>query len=155
MTDIPNILVLCTGNACRSQMLHGYLQDLLGARANVFSAGLEAHGVHPLAVRVMGEDGISIAHHTSDTVGEYLSISFAHVLTVCANAHAIRPLFATKARQHHRAFPDPALTQGTIAERLVQFRAVRDQLKAYALAFVATEFATSSRPDGQPRRLVA
>ena len=155
MTCIPNILVLCTGNSCRSQMLHGYLQDLLGARANVFSAGLEAHGINPLAARVMGEEGISIAHHTSDTVGEYLSFSFAHVLTVCDNAHSIRPLFAARARQHHRAFPDPAQTRGAIAERLAQFRAVRDQLKAYALAFVGEEFATSTHTDGQRRRLVA
>ena len=103
----------------------------------------------------MGEDGISIAHHTSDTVGEYLSFSFAHVLTVCDNANSIRPLFAAGARQHHRAFPGLAKTRGTIAERLAQFRAVRDQLKAYALAFVGEEFATSNHTDEQRRRLVA
>ena len=149
MPVTPNILVLCTGNSCRSQMLHGYLQDLLGARANVFSAGLEAHGVNSLAVRVMGEVGINISHHTSDTVGEYLGFSFAHVLTVCDYAHTLRPSFAAGARQHHQPFPDLAKATGTMAERLVQFRAVRDQLKAYAQAFVQQEFAMPKHADGQ------
>jgi arsenate reductase (thioredoxin) len=155
MTSIPNILVLCTGNSCRSQMLHGYLQELLGARANVFSAGLEASGISPLAVRVMNEDGISIAHHTSDTVGEYLSFSFAHVLTVCDDAYSLHPLIAARAHQHYRAFPDPAQTRGTIAERLVQFRIVRDQLKSYAQHFVGKEFTTLVSPNRQQHMLVA
>lgn len=86
-------------------------------------------------------------------MGEYLGLAFAHVLTVCDRADALRPLFAAGARQHHRAFPDPGSAPGTIVERLVQYRAVRYQLKAYAQALVRKGFATLARTNtGAARR---
>ena len=132
------VLVLGTGNNSRSQMLHGYLQHLLGPLAHVFSTGLDADGVHPLAVRVMAEDGVDIAAHTSDRVAHCLHLRFAHVVTVCDHAPWCGwPAAAPGARQHHCPVPDPAAGAAGPAP----FRAVRDQLKAYAHAFVRAEFA--------------
>lgn len=126
LTMLPAILVLCTGNSCRSQLLHGYLQQLLGDRAAVYSAGVEVHGVNPKAVRVMAEDGVDISRHTSNHVDEYAAVPFAYVLTVCDHAHEVCPVFLAAGRKLHHNFPDPAKATGTPAEVLHQFRAVRD-----------------------------
>lgn len=135
MTTPPNILVLCTGNSCRSQLLHGYLQQLLGARAAVFSAGVETHGLNPRAVRVMAEDGVDIAHHTSNHVAEYAHVPFAYVLTVCDHASEVCPVFPSTAKRLHHNFSDPAKATGSEAEVMQQFRLVRNQVKAYAQEF--------------------
>jgi len=71
---MKKILVLCTGNSCRSQMVHGYLENLLQGKAHIYSAGIEIHGVNPRAIQIMKEDGIDISHHTSNHVNEYLNI---------------------------------------------------------------------------------
>ncbi|TPG72074.1 arsenate reductase ArsC [Hymenobacter nivis] len=136
----PNILVLCTGNSCRSQLLHGYLQQLLGDRAAVYSAGVEVHGVNPKAVQVMAEDGVDISRYTSNHVDEYAAVLFAYVLTVCDHAQEVCPVFPAAATQLHHNFPDPAKATGTPEEILGQFRAVRNQVKAYAQAFAGTYF---------------
>jgi len=143
MTTKPNILVLCTGNSCRSQLLHGYLAQLLGPRATVYSAGVETHGLNPRAVRVMAEDGVDISHHTSNHVDEYAAVPFAYVLTVCDHAREVCPVFPSSAQQLHHNFPDPAQATGTEAAVLSQFRAVRDAVKAYAQDFVQKHFAAS------------
>ncbi|MGI4762462.1 MAG: arsenate reductase ArsC [Janthinobacterium lividum] len=132
ITTLPNILVLCTGNSCRSQLLHGYLQQLLGERAAVYSAGVETHGLNPRAVQVMAEDGVDISHHTSNHVDEYAAVPFDYVLTVCDHAQEVCPVFPSSARKLHHNFPDPAKATGSEAEVLGQFRAVRNQVKAYA-----------------------
>lgn len=77
------ILVLCTGNSCRSQMAQGYLEFFGGDAVEVYSAGIEAHGVNPRAIAIMQEDGMDISHHTSKTISEYTGIEFDHVITVC------------------------------------------------------------------------
>lgn len=143
MTNPPNILVLCTGNSCRSQLLHGYLTQLLGHRAGVYSAGIETHGLNPRAVRVMAEDGIDISHHTSNHVDEYAAVPFAFVITVCDHANEVCPVFPSSAQKLHHNFPDPAKATGTEEEIMAQFRAVRDQVKAYAEAFVRGPFAAA------------
>ncbi|QKG54628.1 arsenate reductase ArsC [Hymenobacter sp. BRD67] len=135
-----NILVLCTGNSCRSQLLHGYLQRLLGEKARVYSAGVEVHGLNPRAVRVMAEDGVNISQHTSNHVQEYAQVPFDYVLTVCDHANEVCPVFPSLAKKRHHNFPDPAKATGSEDEILAQFRAVREQVKAYAQAFVAEEF---------------
>jgi arsenate reductase len=140
MAEIPNILVLCTGNSCRSQLLHGYLHQLLGEHAHVYSAGVETHGLNPLAVQVMREDGIDISHHTSNHVEEYAHIPFDYVMTVCDHAREVCPVFPSSAKKLHHNFPDPAKATGTEEEILQQFRAVRNQVKAYAQAFVREHF---------------
>lgn len=141
MANPPIILVLCTGNSCRSQLLHGYLQQLLGERATVYSAGVETHGLNPRAVQVMAEDGLDIGHHTSNHVAEYAAVPFAYVLTVCDHAQEVCPVFPSSAHKLHHNFPDPAKATGSEAEIVAQFRAVRDQVKAYAQGFARQYFA--------------
>jgi arsenate reductase len=140
MATLPNILVLCTGNSCRSQLLHGYLQQLLAGRATVYSAGVETHGLNPRAVQTMAEDGVDIAHHTSNHVDEYAAVPFAYVLTVCDHASEVCPVFPSSARRLHHNFPDPAKATGSEEEVRQQFRAVRDQVKAYARQFASQHF---------------
>jgi arsenate reductase len=136
----PDILVLCTGNSCRSQLLHGYLQQYLGARATVYSAGVEVHGLNPRAVRVMAEDGLDISHHTSNHVDEYAHVPFAYVLTVCDHAQEVCPVFPSSATKLHHSFSDPAKATGSDEEIMQQFRAVRGQVKHYAQAFAGQYF---------------
>jgi arsenate reductase len=134
-----NILVLCTGNSCRSQIAHGYLQHFAGNKAQVYSAGIEVHGVNPRAIATMMEDGIDISHHTSNNVNEYLSINFDFVITVCDNANEACPVFPSTAKKFHQNFPDPAKTIGTEEEIKQQFAQVRQQIKTFCKNFVATE----------------
>ena len=143
MTDKKNVLVLCTGNSCRSQLLHGYLTEILGERATVYGAGVETHGVNPRAVAVMAEVGVDIAHHTSNHVDEYANVPFDYVITVCDHAQERCPVFPSSARQLHHNFPDPAKATGTEAEIMQQFRVVREQVKTYAQQFAHSHFGLS------------
>jgi arsenate reductase len=130
------ILVLCTGNSCRSQIAEGYLRHFANDKAEVFSAGVETHGVNPKAIAIMQEDGIDISHHTSNNVDEYRNIDFDFVITVCDNAKEHCPYFPTKAEKFHHNFPDPAKAVGTEDEIMAEFRAVRQLIKAYAQQFI-------------------
>ncbi len=143
MSDKKNVLVLCTGNSCRSQLLHGYLAQALGERAAVYSAGVEVHGLNPRAVRVMAEDGVDISHHTSNHVEEYAAVPFDYVITVCDHANEVCPVFPSTAKKRHHNFPDPAKATGSEDEIMHQFRRVRDQVKAYAHDFVRAQFQTT------------
>ena len=131
-----NILVLCTGNSCRSQIAEGYLRHFAGNKATIFSAGIETHGVNPRAVEIMKEDGIDISNHTSNHVDEYLEVHFDYVITVCDNAKEACPYFPTKAVKYHHNFPDPAKATGTEEEISKEFRKVRDLIKAYSKDFI-------------------
>lgn len=133
------ILVLCTGNSCRSQMAEGYLRHFAGDKAVIVSAGVETHGVHPKAIAIMQEDGIDIAHHTSNNLDEYLDIDFDFVITVCDNAKENCPFFPTKALRFHHNFPDPAKAIGTEDEIKEQFRHTRELIKDYSRKFVAEQ----------------
>src|SRR5476651_829221 len=135
---MKNILVLCTGNSCRSQLAEGYLRHFAGSKANIYSAGIETHGVNPKAIQVMGEDHIDISAHTSNHVDEYLNIPFDYVITVCDNANEACPFFPGKVQRFHENFPDPAKAKGTPEEIINEFRRVRDMIKAYAADFVQT-----------------
>lgn len=143
---MKTILVLCTGNSARSQMAHGYLQYFadqpteahggsnVGKSAQVYSAGVAPHGVNPLAIQVMAEDGIDISHHTSNHVDEYTSLPIDYAITVCDNAREQCPYFPSSARMVHHSFSDPS--HAPEAERLAQFRVVRDEIKAYCRQFI-------------------
>jgi arsenate reductase len=133
---MKNILVLCTGNSCRSQLAEGYLRSFAGEKAKIYSAGIETHGVNPKAVQVMAEDGIDISYHTSNHVDEYLSVPFDYVITVCDNANEACPFFPGQTKRFHYNFPDPAKASGTAEEVMNQFRNVRDMIKTYAADFV-------------------
>jgi arsenate reductase len=130
------ILVLCTGNSCRSQMAEGYLRHYARDRAEIFSAGIETHGVNPKAVTVMKEDGIDISDQTSNLVDEYQALNFDFVITVCDKAREQCPVFPSSAKQVHQDFPDPAKAKGTEQEIMDVFRNVRQQIKIYCRQFV-------------------
>ena len=133
---MKRILVLCVGNSCRSQIAEGYLRHFAKGKAEVFSAGVETHGVNPKAIEVMKEDGIDISGHTSNHVDEYQHQTFHYVLTVCENGKDRCPYFPALEKQFHHNFPDPAAAKGTPEEVLNEFRKVRDDIKAYCQNFV-------------------
>jgi arsenate reductase len=133
---MKNILVLCTGNSCRSQIAEGYLRYFAGNKANIYSAGIEIHGVNPKAIQVMADDGIDISAHTSNHVDEYLTIPFDVVVTVCDNANEACPYSPGNVQRFHYNFPDPAKATGTPGEVLNEFKRVRDMIKIYAADFV-------------------
>lgn len=133
---MKKILVLCTGNSCRSQIADGYLKHFAGPKAQVYSAGVETHGVNPRAIETMREDGIDISTHTSNNVNEYVAIDFDYVITVCDNAKERCPFFPSNAQKFHYNFPDPAKATGTEAEITAEFRRVRQLIKDYCEQFV-------------------
>ncbi|MCO5237049.1 MAG: arsenate reductase ArsC [Chitinophagaceae bacterium] len=130
------ILVLCTGNSCRSQIAEGYLRYFANNKADVYSAGVETHGVNPKAIATMQEDGMDISNHTSNNIDEYYDIDFDFVITVCDNAKERCPFFPTKAKKFHQNFPDPAKATGTEEEIIAEFRKVRQLIKKYCRQFV-------------------
>jgi arsenate reductase len=130
------ILVLCTGNSCRSQIAEGYLRYFANNQADVYSAGVETHGVNPRAIATMQEDGLDISNHTSNNIEEYANIEFDFVITVCDNAKERCPYFPSHAKRCHYNFPDPAKASGTEEEVREQFRQVRQQIKSYCKRFI-------------------
>ena len=130
------ILVLCTGNSCRSQIAEGYLKHFAGDKADVYSAGIETHGVNPRAIAIMKEDGIDISGHTSNNIDEYRNIDFDYVITVCDHAKENCPYFPTNAVKFHQNFPDPAKATGSEEEIMARFREVRKMIKDYCNKFV-------------------
>ena len=134
---MKNILVLCTGNSCRSQIAHGYFEHFTdGRKVKVFSAGVETHGVNPRAIATMQADGIDISNNTSNNISEYFDVNFDFVLTVCDNAKERCPYFPTKAKKFHFNFPDPAKATGTEEEIMQEFEDVREMIKSYVKSFV-------------------
>lgn len=136
---IPRILVLCTGNSCRSQIAEGYLRLFAGDKAQIFSAGIEAHGLNPKAIATMAADGVDISHHTSDTIDAYEGMDFDILLTVCDNAAERCPVFPGTAKRLHHNFSDPAKAVGTDEEVMEAFAKVRDEIKAFCKALVQNE----------------
>ena len=134
---MKKILVLCTGNSCRSQMAEGYLKFFTGNQAEIYSAGIEAHGVNPRAMATMMEDGIDISNQTSNRIDEYRKIDFDFVITVCDNAKEKCPFFPSSAKKLHHNFKDPARVSGTEEEIKLQFRKVRQQIKNYCKQIVS------------------
>jgi len=133
---MKNVLILCTGNSCRSQMAEGYLHHFASDRAKIYSAGVETHGVNPKAIAIMAEDGIDISKHTSNNLDEYLDIPFDYIITVCDHAKERCPVFPSKAQQFHENFPDPAKATGTEIAIQTSFRSTRNLIKDYLKDFV-------------------
>jgi arsenate reductase len=128
---MKRILFVCTHNAGRSQMAEGYLRARYGDRYEALSAGTSASTVSPLAVRAMAEVGVDISAQRSKDLGEFLGEEMDVVVTVCDAAQAVCPMFPGAKRTMHVGFPDPAAATGTEEERLVVFRAVRDEITAW------------------------
>ncbi|MGV3766605.1 MAG: arsenate reductase ArsC [Chitinophagaceae bacterium] len=133
---MKRILVLCTGNSCRSQIAEGYIRFFAEGKAEVYSAGVETHGVNPRAIATMKEDGIDISGHTSNNMEEYREMDFDYVITVCDNARERCPYFPSSAEKFHYNFPDPAKASGTEEEIMAQFRSVREMIKSYSKDFI-------------------
>ncbi len=137
-----NILVLCTGNSCRSQIAEGYLRYYAKNKANIYSAGVEAHGVNPMAVVIMNEDGIDITNQTSNNLEEYITINFDYVITVCDNAKERCPLFSGNAIKVHRNFFDSSKVKGTEKEIHLAFQKTRNEIKEYCKTFIQKNLST-------------
>ncbi len=126
----PTVLILCTGNSCRSHLAEGFLRAAAGDILDAQSAGSKPAGyVHPLAIKVMQEVGIDISAHQSKHMNNFLKQPVETVITVCGNADQACPLFPGQANRHHWGFDDPAHATGTATEKLAVFRRVRDQIK--------------------------
>jgi arsenate reductase (thioredoxin) len=131
------ILVLCTGNSCRSQIAHGYLNKFAGDKAEIYSAGVETHGVNPKAIATMKANGIDISNHTSNHIDEYRDINFDYVITVCDHAKERCPYFPSNAILIHENFQDPAKATGSEEVIMAQFASVREIIKTSIQKFVA------------------
>ena len=134
----PLILILCTGNSCRSHLAEGILRAAVGETAEVASAGSDPAGyVHPMAVEVMKEIEIDISAHTSKHLDEFLQQEVHTVITVCGNADQACPIFPGQAEKHHWPFDDPAKATGSEEEIRAVFRRVRDEIRAKFEAYAA------------------
>jgi arsenate reductase len=130
MSEKIKVLFLCTGNSCRSQIAQAWLHELGGEKFEVYSAGLEPHGVNPCTITVMEETGYDMSSHRSKHLDEYMGkIDFDFLITVCGNADERCPFFPGMGTRLHWPFEDPAAFQGPEDEKLAFFRRVRDQIK--------------------------
>ncbi|MBO8142314.1 MAG: arsenate reductase (thioredoxin) [Firmicutes bacterium] len=137
MEQKPIIYFLCTGNSCRSQMAEGFGKRILGDRFDVYSAGIEAHGIHPMAVRVMAEVGTDISMQTSDVIDPDLLQRAACVITLCGHANERCPVTPPGVKRLHWDLEDPAKAEGSEEERLAVFRKVRDEIRRRIEALAA------------------
>ena len=137
-SDKPVVLILCTGNSCRSHLAEGILRAAAGDLIEVQSAGSQPAGyVHPLAIQAMREIGIDISSHRSKSMTEFLSTPIETVITVCGNADQACPIFPRQVNRHHWPFDDPARAPGTEVEKLAVFRRVRDEIRHQFEAYAA------------------
>jgi arsenate reductase (thioredoxin) len=138
MNPKPSVLILCTGNSCRSHLAEGLLRLAAGDIFTVHSAGSKPAGyVHPLAIRVMQEIGIDISGHRSKSMSEFLATPIETVITVCGKADQACPIFPGQVNRHHWPFEDPAHATGSEEEQLVVFRRVRNEIRRTLDAYVA------------------
>jgi arsenate reductase (thioredoxin) len=134
----PLILIICTGNSCRSHLAEGILRAAAGDKLRVASAGSKPAGyVHPLAIKAMAEIGIDISQHHSKHLDEFLQSDVETVITVCGNADQACPIFPGQVNRHHSGFDDPAHATGTEEEQMVVFRRVRDEIRRIFEAYAA------------------
>lgn len=132
-----NVLILCTGNSCRSQMAHGFLKTFAKEKATIYSAGIETHGLNSGAVAIMKEAGIDISNHTSNHVDEYAKIDWDFILTVCDHAQENCPFIAApNAKRLHHNFSDPSKVKGSPAEVHAAFLKTREEIRDYIVTFV-------------------
>lgn len=138
MAEKINILFLCTGNSCRSQMAEGWARHLKSDKINAYSAGIETHGLNPYAVKVMAESGVDISGHKSKLINDFMDVPIDAVVTVCGHANETCPYFPGNCKVIHVGFDDPPKMAGELAEKggsveeqLDCYRRVRDEIKAY------------------------
>lgn len=139
MSEGKSVLFLCSGNSCRSQMAEGFIKHLSHGDWKVESAGIFPSYVHPLAIRVMEEVGIDLSEQTSKSMDPFLNETFDYVITLCEHAARFCPSFPGQRKRLNWSFDDPATAVGTIEERLVVFRRVRDEIRAKIEVFLKSE----------------
>ena len=134
----PVVLILCTGNSCRSHLAEGILRAAAGDLVNVQSAGSKPAGyVHPLAIKVMAEIGLDISHQRSKHLNEFLDRQVTTVITVCGNADQVCPVFPGQVNRHHWGFDDPGQAEGGEEQQLPMFRRVREEIRRVFEAYAA------------------
>ena len=138
-TTMKKILIVCTGNSCRSQMAEAWIRKFASGRVQVFSAGTHPERVNTKAIHVMQLEGLDISNHKSNLVDEFIHMDLDYVITVCDDANERCPYFSTVAKKMHKSFPDPAKAKGTEKEILKVYKDVRDSLKEFAMDFVKKE----------------
>ena len=134
-----NILVICTGNSCRSQMAEGYLKYFskqLNINSNVYSAGIRAEGINKKAIDIMAKDGIDISNHTSNSLEEYKNTEISHVITVCDHANESCPVYLKKVNLTHQNFSDPSKFIGTEFEIQEAFEKCIEEIKSFTLSYL-------------------
>tara|TARA_B110000240_G_C13481525_1_gene445534 strand:- start:1433 stop:1870 length:438 start_codon:yes stop_codon:yes gene_type:complete len=134
-----SLLIICTGNSCRSQMAHGFLNSI-SKNLDVFSAGTKPEPVNKYAIKVMSQIGIDISLYNSNNVNEYSSMSFDYIITVCDKAKVLCPVFSNSHQFIHKSFLDPADAKGTEDEIILQYIEVRDQLTNFLKDFLQEKF---------------
>ena len=135
---MKNILVLCTGNSCRSQITHGWLNYYTdSSKIQIYSAGIEAHGLNKMAVETMSEIGIDISHQKSNLISDYDKIQFDFIITVCDNAKENCPVFHSKnSKKINKNFSDPSKIKGDINKIKNSFKKSRDEIRDFCKNFV-------------------
>ena len=135
---MKKIIVLCTGNSCRSQIAHGWLNYYTdSSKIQIYSAGIEAHGLNKMAVETMSEIGIDISHQKSNLISDYDKIQFDFIITVCDNAKENCPVFHSKnSKKIHKNFSDPSKINGDINKIKNSFKKSRDEIRDFCKNFV-------------------
>ena len=142
---MKKILVLCTGNSCRSQIAHGLLNYYTNETIEIYSAGIEAHAVNPKAVETLAEIGVNISNHSSNLIDDYIHISFDYIITVCDNAAAKCPLFPKgKASKIHKSFSDPSKQIGDEETIRKAFRKIREEINVFCKNFISENLSNQS-----------
>ena len=137
------ILVLCTGNSCRSQIAEAYLKYFIKKKnltIEVYSAGTAPHGINPRVIKILCEDNINISDHTSNHVNEYLNIGITHVVTVCDDAKQKCPIFPEKTTLLHHSFSDPSKSKGNPNTIKKEFRKTREEIKSFCENYINKHF---------------
>ncbi|MEE2699735.1 MAG: arsenate reductase ArsC [Bacteroidota bacterium] len=136
---MKKVLIICTGNSCRSQMAEGWIREFIDDKIHLFSAGTHPEPVNPIAVKVMEMASIDISYYQSNLIDDYLSLDLDYVITVCDSAKELCPTFPTAGKIIHQSFPDPAKAEGSAEQILSTYISVRDMLKSFCKDFVQTE----------------
>tara|TARA_Y100001970_G_scaffold25596_1_gene30555 strand:+ start:428 stop:847 length:420 start_codon:yes stop_codon:yes gene_type:complete len=136
MLTKKKIIFICTGNACRSQIAHGLLENMAGDKFEVFSAGSHPSQVHPMSLKIMEEIGIDISDHTSDFIDDYLKTGIEIVITVCDNANEICPVFPGNVERLHWSIEDPFKGWDFDETQLQSFRVTREEIKQRIIKFL-------------------
>lgn len=132
---MKRILIVCTGNSCRSQMAEGWIREFTKDKVEVYSAGTHPEPVNPMAIKVMKSLSVDISHHQSNQIDDYLDLDLDYIITVCDRAKELCPTFSTVSKVIHKSFPDPAKAKGTDEEVLAVYTKVRDMLKSFCRGF--------------------